>query len=210
MCVLQFILIRKSIVKVLAIDVLSMTISFSSGSVKERAVFDEAVKRVTGLKPSVTPRPTLQMNISLDSPPLNGTDIKLKLVLRSDNTKAQDLLLKMSAQVMRYTGTPAADVWSDSTDIRLQPNTGAANNTSNTSNTSVTQYKKTQAKPFKHTHTNKCTPANLLKKSRENKTLYLCYILYFIKKIKPVFRTVLRLIKLNSFNPQILMTVMQK
>ncbi|XP_077103681.1 protein-glutamine gamma-glutamyltransferase 2 isoform X2 [Siphateles boraxobius] len=92
------------------------------GSVKERAVFDEAVKRVTGLKPSETPRPTLQMSISLDAPPLNGTDIKLKLVLRSDNKKAQDLVLKMSAQVMRYTGTPAANVWSDSTDIQLQPN----------------------------------------------------------------------------------------
>ncbi|XP_067228882.1 protein-glutamine gamma-glutamyltransferase 2 isoform X1 [Chanodichthys erythropterus] len=91
------------------------------GSVKERAVYDEAVKRVTDLKPSETSRPTLQMKISLDEPPLNGTDIKLKLILRSEN--AQELSLKMSAQVMRYTGIPAAGVWSDNTDIRLQPNT---------------------------------------------------------------------------------------
>ncbi|ROK31087.1 Protein-glutamine gamma-glutamyltransferase 2 [Anabarilius grahami] len=91
------------------------------GSVKERAMYDEALKRVTDLKPSETPRPTLQMKISLDEPPLNGTDIQLKLILRSEN--AQELSLKMSAQVMRYTGNPVAGVWSDSTDIRLQPNT---------------------------------------------------------------------------------------
>uniref|UniRef100_A0A8C1VSS6 Protein-glutamine gamma-glutamyltransferase 2 n=1 Tax=Cyprinus carpio TaxID=7962 RepID=A0A8C1VSS6_CYPCA len=81
------------------------------GSVNERAVYDEAVKRVTGLIESQTPRPSVQMKLSLDGEPLNGADIRLKLLVKSENSKAQDLTLKMSAQVMRYTGTPAADVW---------------------------------------------------------------------------------------------------
>uniref|UniRef100_A0A8C1L1B0 Protein-glutamine gamma-glutamyltransferase 2 n=1 Tax=Cyprinus carpio TaxID=7962 RepID=A0A8C1L1B0_CYPCA len=93
------------------------------GSVKERAVYDEAVKRVTGLIESQTPRPSVQMKLSLDGEPLNGADIRLKLLVKSENSKAQDLTLKMSAQVMRYTGTPAADVWSNTADLQLQPNT---------------------------------------------------------------------------------------
>uniref|UniRef100_A0A8C1VTI9 Protein-glutamine gamma-glutamyltransferase 2 n=1 Tax=Cyprinus carpio TaxID=7962 RepID=A0A8C1VTI9_CYPCA len=95
----------------------------SSGSVNERAVYDEAVKRVTGLIESQTPRPSVQMKLSLDGEPLNGADIRLKLLVKSENSKAQDLTLKMSAQVMRYTGTPAADVWSNTADLQLQPNT---------------------------------------------------------------------------------------
>ncbi|XP_058635407.1 protein-glutamine gamma-glutamyltransferase 2 isoform X2 [Onychostoma macrolepis] len=94
------------------------------GSAKERAVYSEAVKRVTGLKESQTPlRPNIQMKVSLDGAPLNGGDISLKLLLKSDSSKAQLLTLKMSAQVMRYTGNPAADVWSHTADLQLQPNT---------------------------------------------------------------------------------------
>lgn len=93
------------------------------GSAKEREVYSEAVKRVTGLKESQTPRPNIQMKLSLDGAPLNGGDISLKLLLKSENSKAQDLTLKMSAQVMRYTGNPAADIWSHTTDVQLQPNT---------------------------------------------------------------------------------------
>uniref|UniRef100_A0A672PRK5 Protein-glutamine gamma-glutamyltransferase 2 n=1 Tax=Sinocyclocheilus grahami TaxID=75366 RepID=A0A672PRK5_SINGR len=78
------------------------------GSMKERAAYDEAVKRVTGLKESQTPRPSVQMKLSLDVAPLNGVDIRLKLLVKSENSKVQDLTLKMSAQVMRYTGNPAA------------------------------------------------------------------------------------------------------
>uniref|UniRef100_A0A673H0H3 protein-glutamine gamma-glutamyltransferase n=1 Tax=Sinocyclocheilus rhinocerous TaxID=307959 RepID=A0A673H0H3_9TELE len=96
----------------------------SSGSVKERAAYDEAVKRVTGLKESQTPRPSVQMKLSLDGVPLNGADIRLKLLVKSENSKAQDLTLKMSAQVMRYTGNPAAGIWSHTADLQLQPNTG--------------------------------------------------------------------------------------
>ncbi|XP_067314791.1 protein-glutamine gamma-glutamyltransferase 2 isoform X2 [Pseudorasbora parva] len=91
------------------------------GSEKERAVYQEAVKRVSDLRASETPSPALQMNLSLDGPPLNGADIKLKLVLKSDSTQAQDLTLQMSAQVMRYTGNPAANIWSNSTNTNLQP-----------------------------------------------------------------------------------------
>ncbi|XP_073707594.1 protein-glutamine gamma-glutamyltransferase 2 isoform X2 [Garra rufa] len=91
------------------------------GSEKERAVYDEAVKRVTDLKISETPRPNVHMKVSLEGAPLNGADIGLKLLLKSDNTKAQDLTLKMSAQVMRYTGNPAAGVWNHTTDVQLQP-----------------------------------------------------------------------------------------
>uniref|UniRef100_A0A673H1D7 protein-glutamine gamma-glutamyltransferase n=1 Tax=Sinocyclocheilus rhinocerous TaxID=307959 RepID=A0A673H1D7_9TELE len=94
------------------------------GSVKERAAYDEAVKRVTGLKESQTPRPSVQMKLSLDGVPLNGADIRLKLLVKSENSKAQDLTLKMSAQVMRYTGNPAAGIWSHTADLQLQPNTG--------------------------------------------------------------------------------------
>ncbi|XP_043088098.1 protein-glutamine gamma-glutamyltransferase 2 isoform X2 [Puntigrus tetrazona] len=93
------------------------------GSAKERAVYDEAVKRVTGLKESETPRPSVQMKLSLDGAPLNGADIRLTLLVKSDSSKAQDLTLKMSAQVMRYTGNPAASIWSYSTDLQLLPNT---------------------------------------------------------------------------------------
>uniref|UniRef100_A0A673H1C5 Protein-glutamine gamma-glutamyltransferase 2-like n=2 Tax=Sinocyclocheilus rhinocerous TaxID=307959 RepID=A0A673H1C5_9TELE len=93
------------------------------GSVKERAAYDEAVKRVTGLKESQTPRPSVQMKLSLDGVPLNGADIRLKLLVKSENSKAQDLTLKMSAQVMRYTGNPAAGIWSHTADLQLQPNT---------------------------------------------------------------------------------------
>ncbi len=87
-------------------------------------MYDEAVKRVTGLKESQAVRPNVQMKLSLDGAPLNGADIKLNLLLKSENSKAQDLTLKMSAQVMRYTGNPAAGVWSHTTDLQLQPNTG--------------------------------------------------------------------------------------
>ncbi|XP_016105477.1 protein-glutamine gamma-glutamyltransferase 2 [Sinocyclocheilus grahami] len=93
------------------------------GSMKERAAYDEAVKRVTGLKESQTPRPSVQMKLSLDVAPLNGVDIRLKLLVKSENSKVQDLTLKMSAQVMRYTGNPAASVWSHTADLQLQPNT---------------------------------------------------------------------------------------
>ncbi|RXN29515.1 glutamine gamma-glutamyltransferase [Labeo rohita] len=93
------------------------------GSANERASYNEAVKRVTDLKASETPRPNVQMKVSLEGAPLNGAGIRLKLLLKSDNTKAQDLTLKMSAQVMRYTGNPAADVWNHTADVQLQPKT---------------------------------------------------------------------------------------
>ncbi|XP_051986628.1 protein-glutamine gamma-glutamyltransferase 2 [Xyrauchen texanus] len=92
------------------------------GSVEERVAYEEAVKRVTELKISeAPPPPNINMKIELDGKPLNGVDIKLNLIVKSVNSKAQALSLKMNAQIMRYTGNPTEAVWSDNRDIQLTP-----------------------------------------------------------------------------------------
>lgn len=88
------------------------------GSVQERAVYTEAVHRLTDLQISESPAVSVQMRLSLDVPPLNGADVPLKLLLKA--SRAQCVCVSISAQVMRYTGAPAAAVWSHSTDVQLK------------------------------------------------------------------------------------------
>lgn len=94
---------------------------YTEGSEKERAAYEEAVKRVNDvILIEAPPRPKVEMKISLDGKPLNGVDIKAHLTLTTDSPKTQELTLRMNAQIMRYTNSPEAGVWSDTRDIQLQ------------------------------------------------------------------------------------------
>ncbi|XP_056316671.1 protein-glutamine gamma-glutamyltransferase 2 [Danio aesculapii] len=88
------------------------------GSAQERAVYTEAVNRLTDLQISESPPVSVQMKLSLDVAPLNGADVPLKLLMKG--SRAQCVCVCISAQVMRYTGAPAAAVWNHSTDVQLQ------------------------------------------------------------------------------------------
>ncbi|XP_057194811.1 protein-glutamine gamma-glutamyltransferase 2 [Triplophysa rosa] len=95
---------------------------YTEGSEKERVAYEEAVKRANDVRMiEAPPRPKVEMKISLDGKPLNGVDIQAHLTLTTDSPKTQELTLRMNAQIMRYTNSPEAGVWSDTRDIQLQP-----------------------------------------------------------------------------------------
>ncbi|XP_037621555.1 protein-glutamine gamma-glutamyltransferase E-like [Sebastes umbrosus] len=55
------------------------------------------------------------------TPPTNGKNVRLKLVLTSKSTTARLLSITISVQAMMYNGTPAASIWSEDKEEKLNP-----------------------------------------------------------------------------------------
>ncbi|XP_040890425.1 protein-glutamine gamma-glutamyltransferase E [Toxotes jaculatrix] len=113
----------------------------SEGSEEERAVFKYALTRdfsggeeplMNGcmlrnvaedravITPSVKP-PPLSLRFEVESNPMNGKDVSLKLVLHSESSAAKPLSINISVQAMMYNGSPAENIHKELKEETLQP-----------------------------------------------------------------------------------------
>ncbi|XP_072239324.1 protein-glutamine gamma-glutamyltransferase E-like [Leuresthes tenuis] len=67
------------------------------------------------------PAPKLTMRFEEVSEPLNGEDVKLKLVLSCDCSYPRLLSVNISVQAMRYNGSPVGNIQNEVTEQKLQP-----------------------------------------------------------------------------------------
>ncbi|KAK5871919.1 hypothetical protein PBY51_012659 [Eleginops maclovinus] len=70
---------------------------------------------------SISPPPPVTMQFEKVSPPRNGKDVRLKLVLRSESSSVRSLSINISVQATRYNGFPAMTIQTEVKDKRLQP-----------------------------------------------------------------------------------------
>ncbi|XP_061584210.1 protein-glutamine gamma-glutamyltransferase E [Cololabis saira] len=103
---------------------------YKEGTEQERDVFKHAVDGLeNGCSEShphditvcvpTTPKPSVQ--IQDVSEPVNGKDVNLMLVVTSENTVAKQLSINISVQAMRYNGSPAGNIQTETTEQTLQP-----------------------------------------------------------------------------------------
>ena len=58
------------------------------------------------------------------TPPTNGKDVMLKLVLQSKSSVARQLSIDITVQARKYNGTPAAKIQHEVKDKTLEPGEG--------------------------------------------------------------------------------------
>ncbi|XP_072237590.1 protein-glutamine gamma-glutamyltransferase E-like isoform X1 [Leuresthes tenuis] len=95
------------------------TYKHREGTEKERAAFKYALERIENGPPTAPPQ--LFMRFEEVSEPVNGEDVKLKLVLSSDSGEPRLLSVNISVQAMRYNGSPAGNIQNEVTEQKLQP-----------------------------------------------------------------------------------------
>ncbi|KAL3058055.1 hypothetical protein OYC64_010271 [Pagothenia borchgrevinki] len=69
----------------------------------------------------IPPPPPVTMQFEEVSPPRNGKDVRLKLLLRSESSSVRSLSVNISVQAMTYNGFPAASIQTEVKDKILLP-----------------------------------------------------------------------------------------
>ncbi|XP_036386811.1 protein-glutamine gamma-glutamyltransferase 2-like [Megalops cyprinoides] len=99
---------------------------YPEGTEKERGAFKTAVSRgkmIKDEKPDKTPAlPNVSIKIEECSKPIHGKDIDLSLTVHSDHPAPHELLIRINAQAMHYTGVLASNIWNEEREVQLQPN----------------------------------------------------------------------------------------
>lgn len=102
--------------------------TFQTGTEKERAVYNLAVKRVNihGENSNGTHdgKPGVSMKIVELTKPVSGKDIDLKLILNSNDNETRTLVINVNVQAMRYTGIPSSQIQTELKKLKLLPNQG--------------------------------------------------------------------------------------
>lgn len=109
-------------------QVLIQNVAFQTGTEKERAVYNQAVKRVNipeensnGIHDN---KPGVSMKIVELTKPVSGKDIDLKLVLNSNDNETRTLVINVNVQAMRYNGIPSSQIQTELKEQKLLPNQG--------------------------------------------------------------------------------------
>ncbi|KAM8917241.1 protein-glutamine gamma-glutamyltransferase E isoform 2-T2 [Spinachia spinachia] len=73
--------------------------------------------------PKPTPRPPVKMHFEEVTPPTDGDDVMLKLVLRTEGAAARPVSVGIRAEAMRYNGVLAVTIHNEVTETTLLPGT---------------------------------------------------------------------------------------
>ncbi|XP_007577616.1 protein-glutamine gamma-glutamyltransferase E [Poecilia formosa] len=100
------------------------TYKHTEGSAMERAVFRYALSKldINNTKPTDgNAAPQLIIKFEEESTPVNGQDVKMKLVLRSEGSSARTLSIAVSVQAMTYTGRLKENIKNEVIEKELLP-----------------------------------------------------------------------------------------
>ncbi|XP_029948607.1 protein-glutamine gamma-glutamyltransferase E [Salarias fasciatus] len=111
------------------------TYKFKEGTAKEREVFRYAMTRDYSLVEEwdeedeedtedemdtpvtvpvdLTPPPELTLGFEEETQPINGKDVKMKLVINSKSTDPREFTINISVQAMKYNGVPTVNIQSE-------------------------------------------------------------------------------------------------
>ncbi|KAK9529613.1 hypothetical protein VZT92_013693 [Zoarces viviparus] len=88
---------------------------------EENESADEAENEPPVSPPQPTPPPQVFMHFEEVTPPTNGKDVRLKLVLQSMSTAARPLSINIRVQAMRYNGESGMNIQNEMKEKTLQP-----------------------------------------------------------------------------------------
>ncbi|CAG5977443.1 unnamed protein product, partial [Menidia menidia] len=91
----------------------------TEGTENERAVFKYALEKLES--EPVAKKPQLVLLFEEVSKPVNGEDVRLKLVVSGDNIHPRLLSIQISVQAMTYNGSPAGNIQSERVEETLHP-----------------------------------------------------------------------------------------
>uniref|UniRef100_A0A8C7S2N7 Protein-glutamine gamma-glutamyltransferase 2 n=1 Tax=Oncorhynchus mykiss TaxID=8022 RepID=A0A8C7S2N7_ONCMY len=100
----------------------------AEGTEKERAVYNQAVKKVNIPEENSNgihdDKPGVSMKIVELTKPVSGKDIDLELVLNSNDNETRTLVINVNVQAMRYNGIPSSQIQTELKEQKLLPNQG--------------------------------------------------------------------------------------